>query len=285
MPAAPVQTIPTGSPLPVGATSSTLTPKFHVVVRYTKRMRVQRVYRMIVELRPAEKAAAPGLSSGDSVIARPVIPGAHVQPPEQELGPKSSNNKITFSVTPLAAGRLSGSRMQIVHQGRILEEIKTPMRGIRPGRILVWAGLTLLALAYLVGILGPLPDLTNTKPADKPPVPAPAENLAAEPMPAEKAPTPPPAAKKLTVEAALQGKLPDYLKEDELPEGVREHLNRTKLTDYAQEGYNRVYTLPHLNFHIMLALLALTLVSVFFNRPALLRSRRKGKAMMLPSLP
>jgi hypothetical protein len=248
-----------------------------------------------VQLVPAAKGAAPSISSGDSVIARPIIPGAHVQPPELELGPKASNNKITFSVTPLAAGRLSGSRLQIVHQGRVLEEVKTPMRGVRPGRVLMWAGLTLLAVAYLFGVLGPLPDLSSAppaKPAEKPaPAPPAGENMAgANPMPDEKPELPPAATRKAkpTVASVLSqppSKFPDYLQEDELPEGVREYVARNKLTDYAQDTYDYLYHFPNMNFYIVVALLVVTLVSLFANRPALLGSTRKGKPMMLPTLP
>src|SRR5579871_755813 len=175
--AAAAHAAPAGSALPVGVAGSSLTPKFQVRVRYSKRMRLQRVYSMVVELRPAEKAPASSVSSGDSVIARPIIPGAHVQPAELELGPKASNNKITFSVTPLAAGRLSGARLQIMHSGRVLDEIRTPSRSVRPGRVLMWAALAFLAFAYLVGIFGPLPDLSTSeaKPPAKPAAPPPAD--------------------------------------------------------------------------------------------------------------
>jgi len=60
---------------------------------------------------------------------------------------------------------------------------------------------------------------------------------------------------------------------------------RDKLTDYAQDSYNYLYTFPNLNFNIVVVLALVTLVSLFLNRPALLGSRRKGKPMMLPTLP
>ncbi len=289
MPAAPPQAIPTGSALPVGVPGASLTPKFQVRVRYKKRMSVQSVYRMVVELRAAEKGAASSISSGDSVIARPIIPGAHVQPQEQELGPKASNNKVVFAVTPLAAGRLAGARIQLLHNGRVMDEVKTPMRGVRPGRVVLWAALTLLALAYLIGILGPLPDLSSggkSAPAVAPS--APAVVPPAEENPGEKPAAPAEGKRKQTVAAVLSqppGKLPDYLQEDELPEGLADYVSRSKLTDFAQDGYDSVYKLPNLNFHILIALLAVTLVSLFLNRPGLLKSTRKGKPMMLPSLP
>ena len=161
-----------------------------------------------------------------------------------------------------------------MHSGRVLEEVKTPIRSVRPGRVLMWAGLTLLAFAYLVGIFGPLPDLSTSE-AKPPTKPAPAAPIPDGEQPAAPGDNPPPAvaeAKRKTVAEVLSmppGKFPDYL----------------KLTDYAQEAYDYVYKLPNLNFYIMAVLLVITLLSVFLNRPTILRSRRKGKAMMLPSLP
>jgi hypothetical protein len=287
-----VYSAPTGSALPVGVPGASLTPKFQVRVRYAKRMRLQRVYSMIVELRPEGKSPASGVSSGDSVIARPIIPGAHVQPMEQELGPKSSNNKITFSVTPLAAGKLSGARLQILHSGRVLDEVKTPIRSIRPGRVLMWAGLTLLAFAYLAGIFGPLPDLSSKDAkaqAAKPAVPMPDGDkpVAAVGMPGENPATTPDLKGKTTVANVLSWneKLPDYLELDNLGEDMGEYISKGRLEEYAQQSYDAVYKLPNLNFYIFVGLLVITLLSVFLNRPAILRSSRKGKAMMLPSLP
>jgi hypothetical protein len=283
------RTMPTGSALPVGMPGASLTPKFQVRVRYARRMHLQRVYSMVVELRPAEKAPASSVSSGDSVIARPIIPGAHVQPTELELGPKASNNKITFSITPLAAGKLSGARLQILHSGRVLEEVKTPIRSVRPGRVVMWAGLTLLAFAYLAGIFGPLPDLSTiaAKPPAKPAAPDGDKPAAAVGMPGDNVAPAAAAKAKTSVEDVLieNDKLPDYLKKEELPEDLRDYLSIGALAEHAQQAYNYVYKLPNLNFHIFAALLAITLLSLFVNRPAILRSSRKGKAMMLPSLP
>jgi hypothetical protein len=259
--AAPVQTIPTGSTLPVGVPGATITPKFQVRVRYPKRMKVQRVYRMTVELRP-EKGATASVSAGDSVIARPLVPGAYVQPPDQELGPKASNNKITFSIAPLAKGRLKNARMQILHQGRVLEEIRTSMRGTSQRKTLLFAFLAILSLAYMVEILGPLPDLSTRGTGDGGSAAAGVVNI------------------------MLDKKLPDYLKKEELPEGfVADYLSREAIASGAQEAYDYVYKIDNLNAYITGSFLLLTLVFLIRNRPVLWRKTRKGKPMMLPSLP
>jgi hypothetical protein len=260
--AATAQAVPTTSALPVGVPGASITPKFQVRVRFRRRMAVQRVYSMVVELRP-EKGGASSVSAGDSVIARPIIPGAHVQPPEQELGPKASNSQITFAVTPLAAGRLKGARLQIMHQGRVLEEVWTPMRGIRPGRILLWTGLMLLSIAYLFGILGPLPNLSTGETADP--------NVDRK------------------VDGAVRRGLPDYLEkaqvEQNCPEALHPYLSKEAISAACQDAYNYLYAVPNLNFYLTSALLLVLLVSVFFNRPSLWRSTRKGKPLLLPSLP
>lgn len=252
--AAPAASAP--SALPVGVPGASITPKFQVRVRFYKRMKVQRVYRMVVELRTADKGAAPSISAGDSVIARPVIPGAYVQPMEQDLGPKTTNHTITFSVAPLARGRLKNARLQIVHQGRVLEEIWTPMRGTSQRPTWIFALLSLFSLAYLVSIFGPLPNLSTGETADD---------------------------SGKTVSGMLMDKLPTYLNKEELPEFLADYLTREALAATAQDAYNYVYATPNLNFYLMTGFLVLTIVSLLWNRPA--RKRRKGKPMMLPSLP
>jgi hypothetical protein len=243
------------SALPVGVPGASITPKFQVRVRYYKRMTMQRVYRMVVELRTADKGAAPSVSAGDSVIARPVIPGAYVQPVEQELGPKSTNHTITFSVAPLARGRLKNARLQILHQGRVLEEIWTPMRGTSQRPTWLFALLALVSLGYLINVFGPLPNLSSGPTAD--------ENGT-------------------NVGRVLVDKLPAYLNKEELPEFLG-FLTSEALAAYAQDRYNDLYTLPNLNFYVFTGFVLLTIVSFLWNRPA--RRRRKGKPMMLPSLP
>jgi hypothetical protein len=278
--AAPVQAMSVGSPLPVGMPGASITPKYQVRVRFCRRMKVQRVYRMVVELKP-EKGTATGAGTGESVIARPLVPGAYVQPAEQELGPKGFNSKITFSIAPLAQGGLKKARLQILHQGRILEEIRTPMRGTSQRKTLLFALLTLLSLAYLLNIVGPLPDLSRVSVADT--------SKAANNPPAETTGSEPASAAKTTkVKRSVEGilldeeKLPDYLKRDEVAEDLRPYLSQEAIAEHAQDVYNSVYTIPNLNFYLTLAFLLLTLYYLLHNRPVLWRSRRKGKPMLLP---
>lgn len=236
--------------VPTGVTMPGSSVKHQVRIRYCRRMKVQGVYRMQVELRAVEPKGASAAGAGDSLIARPLISGAQVQPAEQELGPKASNNKIYFAITPLAKGRLKDARLQLLHQGRLLEEIKTPMTGTskRATGLLFLA--TLAALAFLVGLLPALPDLSNGK---------------------------------IVESLAVQQKLPDY--DEHLPPEQIESFGRMGIALQLQQGYDALMETPNLNFWIFAGLLLLTLVSWFLNRGVLFRKTRKGKPLMLPSLP
>lgn len=246
--AAPPQavTVPVSGHMNVTVPGSSV--KHQVRVRYCRRMKVQGVYRMMVELRAIEPKGASAAGAGDSLIARPLISGAQVQPAEQELGPKASNNRIYFAITPLAKGRLKDARLQLLHQGRLLEEIKTPMTGTSKRTAWLLFLATLLAFSFLVGLLPALPDLSTHKVRD-----------------------------------AVVEKWPDY--DEHVPEGLHEYLDRMMIADHLQKGYDELAGVPHLSFYTTAGLLILTLFSWFFNRGVLLRKTRKGKPLMLPSLP
>jgi len=214
-------------------------------------MKVRRVYRLVVHLQPLDGKSA---ISADAVFARPIIPGALVQPPEQEISPRASNSKVIFSVTPLAQGNLADARLQLVYKGKPLDEVRTPMRGTCQRRALGLGLLTLLACAYLLGAIGPLPNLSSGKLAE-------------------------PGATPLA--SSLVHSLPDYTAQ--LPEGLQGNLGREAVADQLQETYNAVYALPNLAFWVMISLLVLTLLVALLNRPALLSKSRKGKPIMVPT--
>lgn len=248
--AAAAQTMPMGSPLPSGPTASTA--RHQARVRFYRRMKRRRVYRLVVEMTAA--GGSPGnVATIDAVIARPLIPGALVVPAEQEISPRASNNRISFAVTPLAVGSLADARMQLVHRGKLLDEIRTPMRGTSQRRTLVLALLTLLALAYLVRLIGPLPNYSTGRWAEYLPT---------------------------TLEGIVESGLPDY----NGYVGADSPLARENVALQAQAAYNTIYDTPNLAFYLTALLLVLTLLSALWNRPSLLRKRRSGKAIVLPAL-
>ncbi|MBL8795149.1 MAG: hypothetical protein JNM56_14665, partial [Planctomycetia bacterium] len=246
--AAPPQAVAVPVSMPTGVNVPGSSVKHQVRIRYYRRMKVQGVYRMQVELRAVEPKGASAAGAGDSLVARPLISGAQVQPAEQELGPKASNNTIYFAITPLAKGRLKDARLQLLHQGRVVEEIKTPMTGTSKRTTWLLFGFTLLALAFLVGLLPALPDLTNGK---------------------------------IVESLAVQEKVPSY--DEHLPPEQVETFGRMAVALKIQEGYDALAETPNLNFWIFAGLLLLTLLSWFCNRGAWLRKTRKGKPQMLPS--
>src|SRR5262249_29862954 len=96
-------------------------------VRYYNRMKLQRVYPLVVEL-PRGRGTAP--PAGVGVTVRPIIPGAHVTPLEQKLDVAQPGAQATFSVTPLACGRLSNARVEVHQPGRAPQQIPLRMKSV-----------------------------------------------------------------------------------------------------------------------------------------------------------
>ncbi|MBY0522477.1 MAG: hypothetical protein K2R98_03730 [Gemmataceae bacterium] len=118
------QAVPGG--LPPNLTAARV-GQYQLRVRYYRRMKPQRVYPMIVELLPVDKKPATSSTPpGDPVTICPLVPGAHITPAVLEVGPKQSNSKATFYVTPLATGRLRDAKITVSHQGRVLQEVSLP---------------------------------------------------------------------------------------------------------------------------------------------------------------
>jgi len=109
-----------------------------VIVNYYRRMRVQRVFPLTVDLQASE-------ALNGRVQVRPIIPGAFVTPGirEVELGPPGST--LRFSVTPMAWGRLPHARISLFQNGRHAGNVPLPMKGVR--QLDTWL---FLFLAFLV---------------------------------------------------------------------------------------------------------------------------------------
>lgn len=123
-------------------------------VRYYRRMNVQRVYPLTVEV-PALRAGQTPPPVVESVVVRPVIPGALVVPVEQKLDPNRPGASVRFHVTPLALGWLPDSRVEVHHPGRPVQEI--PL-GSRPMSMVLWVILLVLLFPIVVPLrllLGP----------------------------------------------------------------------------------------------------------------------------------
>src|SRR5262249_31612953 len=109
-------------------------------VRYYRKMRPHRVYPVVVSWKSGK-----GRPVADSpVVVRLLLPGAQVVPAEQTLEP-GADARATFHVTPIARGWMRGERLEVVQDGRKVQEIRLPCK-VTTQR-LTWV---LLALTFLV---------------------------------------------------------------------------------------------------------------------------------------
>jgi hypothetical protein len=113
-----------------------------LVVNYYRRMRINRTFPLQVEFKRLSSAG--GLSP-NAVQIRPMIPGAHVTPALREVHLGNSNAVSTFYVTPLARGRLRDAHVGIYQDGRLLQDVRLPMKVVR--QRMTWI---LLLLTFLI---------------------------------------------------------------------------------------------------------------------------------------
>lgn len=107
-----------------------------IQVRYYRRMRPNRVYPFVVSWKGGARSATP-------VTVRIIMAGAQVVPAEQILDP--NEDRATFHVTPIAKGWMRGERLEVLQDGRKVQEIRLPCR-VRSQRA-TWL---LLLLTFLV---------------------------------------------------------------------------------------------------------------------------------------
>jgi hypothetical protein len=115
---------------------------YQVIVNYFRRMRLNRVFPMVVELKPIMDKQA--MTSPSPVQIRPVVPGALLTPDQREVQPGKMDTACTFYVTPLARGRLRDARLRLYQDGRVIQEVQLPMKGVRQRLTWVLLALTIL---------------------------------------------------------------------------------------------------------------------------------------------
>jgi hypothetical protein len=120
-----------------------------LAVNYYKRMRPQHVYPVTVRWRAgrdAEPASHP-------VVVRLLGGGAQIVPSEVALDSARPDQTATFYVTPLALGPLRGVRLEVLHQGRKVQDIPLRMKSVRQTWTWVLLALTLLVTWFCLSPL------------------------------------------------------------------------------------------------------------------------------------
>lgn len=111
-------------------------------------MKLQRVHTLLVEHAARGQIINP--LPPVPLVIRPIIPGALVTPLERLLDVGSPQARAAFHVTPLARGRLTGARVEVLNVGQVIHEIPLPMKSVSQRLTWVLAALTILAPGFLL---------------------------------------------------------------------------------------------------------------------------------------
>ena len=116
-----------------------------VQVRYYRRMKPNRTYPVVVSWNTGGRTASP-------VTVRLVMAGAQVVPAEQTLEP-GADARATFFVTPIARGWLRGERLEVLQDGRKVQEISLPAKATTQRTTWLLLLLTLFVAWWIVPFL------------------------------------------------------------------------------------------------------------------------------------
>jgi hypothetical protein len=121
-----------------------LAQDYDLRLRFYTTMRPQRVYPLAVEVPGAAPGRAAEAPTGVLVLIRPVISGAVVVPATQPLDVSRPGARVTFDVTPVARGRLPGARVEVLRDGRPVQELRLRMRATTQRMTWIFLLLTVL---------------------------------------------------------------------------------------------------------------------------------------------
>jgi hypothetical protein len=186
---------------------------FDLRLRYYNRMKLQRVYPLIVEVPYGVNTKDP---TGVTVELRPVVAGAVVTPPTQRLDVTRPGAQAIFQVAPLARGRLPAARVDVVHEGRTIQELRMGMKAgtQRMTWLLLLLTLVLPPLFYHYTVFEPLKDsiplkaIAHVQPAAQSPENAQPEGDKPAEKPQEKPQKPPVGGDKPAQKPPIGGGLP-----------------------------------------------------------------------------
>lgn len=114
-------------------------------VRYYKRMKKHGVYPVEVMWKEAERGVP-----GKEITLRLLVGGAQVVPVERTLNPADPEDTATFHITPLANGKLGNPHLEVLAQGRKVQEVPLPCRVVNPGRAVMLFVLALVIPWFLL---------------------------------------------------------------------------------------------------------------------------------------
>jgi hypothetical protein len=124
------------------------------VVRYSSRMRINRLHPMKVTLTGLSGAVDTGRPQAGSmdppIVVQVSVPGALVTPPHVII--PVSGGEAQFVVQPLMTGRLTGARVEFLSQGRKVSEVPLPMK-VNRGYLAKFFLLLAILLPLLINFL------------------------------------------------------------------------------------------------------------------------------------
>jgi hypothetical protein len=222
-------------------------------------MRPNRVYPVVVSWRGGARAAAP-------VTVRLVMAGAQVVPAEQILEP-GGDGRVTFYVTPISRGWLRGERLEVLQDGRKVQEIRLPCKATTQRLTWLLLLLTIITAWWIVPLL--------TDEAEELIKPSEQDIIQGNPKQYDKG------AKALTrrVKSYLPRMLPaaeKYLPEDVTRNLVKDIPEQVGSSIYVLYSYETMDRMP-IAEAILGVLILLTLLSWFMHLER--RRRRVGRAL------
>lgn len=114
-----------------------------------RRMKRGQMYPMTIKIEAEGPGRATEAGAAEPLVTvQPVIPGAMVTPNTCDIQLQPGAEAV-FSVLPMASGKLTGARVDILRQGRKLTTMNIPMRTQR-GRFMTFMALLTLGLLLLV---------------------------------------------------------------------------------------------------------------------------------------
>lgn len=142
-------------------------------VRYYSRMNPERMYPMIVVLSAEEieqvmksavqqaQSAGFQVEAGSSLVVEPLLPGCDCYPPTETITADPQPVTVTFWVVPRVLGKVSGARVVLRQNGRVLSEVPLDVRVSKQTAAVMLGLLGLFAPYLTIGLKAARLDLES----------------------------------------------------------------------------------------------------------------------------